>query len=150
QESAIRALGKIGPDAKTSVPTLIKQLENQKYVGYQAEVARALGGIGIEAKAALPSLTALARNLRADSRTREVAALAVIKIDPEFGAKENMEFAHLNVRLGKVSSVKPAARPELTNDKKKAVMGLIARLVEINNPDFGMSSTLTGHAFAPF
>jgi len=139
----------IGPDAKAAVPTLIKQLDNHKYLFYQTNVADALGGIGHEAKAALPPLIALARNLQADSQLRKAAALAVIKIDPELAAKEKMELAYLNVRLGKVPSVKLAKRLELTDEQKKGIKALIAKLAYIKNPDFGMSATLSGHAFAP-
>ncbi|MFL5245494.1 MAG: HEAT repeat domain-containing protein [Gemmataceae bacterium] len=149
QGDAINALGMIGPDAKAAVPILINQLDNHKYLFFEMNVADALGGIGHEAKAALPALLALARNLRTDSQLRKAAALAVIKIDPEIAAKENMELAYLNVRLGKAPSVKLAPRPDLTKEKKKVIKALIAKLAEIKDPDFGMSATLTGHAFAP-
>jgi hypothetical protein len=92
---------------------------------------------------------ALARDLKTDWQVRETAALAVIKIDPELGAKEKMESAYLNVRLGKVPPVKLAPRPELTEEQKKGIKALIAKLAIIKNPDFGMSATLSGHAFAP-
>ena len=60
-----------------------------------------------------------------------------------------MEFAYLNVRLGKVPSIKPTSRAAMTDEQKKRIKALIAKLAEIKDPDFGMSATLTGEAFAP-
>jgi hypothetical protein len=60
-----------------------------------------------------------------------------------------MEFAYLNVRLGKVPAVTPRSRPPVTAEQAKQVRALIARLAEIDRPDLGLSPTLTGTAFAP-
>jgi HEAT repeat protein len=149
RDSAITALGRIGPDARAAVPTLIEALGKNKYLITSCNAATALGGIGPEARPALPALVALARNLEADSATREAAARAVIRIDPELAAKEKMEFAYLNVRLGKVPSIKLTPRAAVTDEQKKRIKALIAKLAEIKDPDFGMSATLTGEAFAP-
>jgi len=146
---AIATLGKIGPAAKAVVPTLIEALGNRKHIGNLRTIAIALGGIGPEAKAALPVLMELARDLKTDNQVREAAAFAVIKIDPDLAAKEKMESAYLNVRLGKVPSVKLAPRAELTNEQKNGIKALIAKLAYIKNPDFGMSATLSGLAFVP-
>jgi HEAT repeat protein len=150
---AITALGKIGPDAKAAVPTLLEALEygrsRKGLRDFQYGAAQALGGIGPDARAALPALITLARDLDADSSLRETAAHAVIKIDPELAAKEKMELAYLNVRLGKVPSVKLESRAAVMDERRKCIKALIAKLAEIKDPDFGMSATLTGDALAP-
>jgi HEAT repeat protein len=151
RDSAIIALGRIGPNARAAVPTLVEALDENKVLSLstQSFAARALGGIGPDARAAVPALIALARDLEERSWIRETAARAVIKIDPVLAAKEKMEDAHLNVRLGKVPPVKLAPRPAATDEQKKRIKALIARLAEIKDPDFGLSETLTGEAFAP-
>jgi hypothetical protein len=86
--------------------------------------------------AAVTVLMELARHLHAPPELRE-------------GTEEKTETAYLHVRLGKIPDIKPGPRPEVTEEKAKQIKGLIAKLAEIKNPDFGMSSTLSGHAFAP-
>ena len=150
RDSAITALGRIGPDAKAAVPALIEALSKRKYLFTSYLAATALGEIGPDAKDALPDLIALARNLEYDDEpAREAAARAVMKIDAVLAVKEKVEFAYLNVRLGKVPPLKSEPRPALTDAQKKRIKALIAQLAEIKDPDFGMSATLTGHAFAP-
>ena len=53
--AAARALGSIGPEARTTVPDLIMMLDNQFWLNRQ-EAAAALGNIGSDAKSALPTL----------------------------------------------------------------------------------------------
>jgi HEAT repeat protein len=155
RDNAIAALGAIGPSAKAAVPMLMEALEKgESYLSFRCTVAEALGGIGPPAKEAVPALAAIARNQLdgediAYRPTRQAAAEAVMKIDPEYGAKHGIEFAYLDVRLGKIPCVKLAPRAALTEEKKKHIKKLIADLAELADPDFGLSSTLTGHAFAP-
>ncbi len=72
-----------------------------------------------------------------------------MKIDPEYGAKNGIEFAYLDVRLRKIPAIKLAPRAALTEEKKRRIKKLIADLADVKDPDFGLSSTLTGRAFAP-
>ncbi len=151
---AIIALGSIGPDAKAAVPLLIKTLATrQPHHGslYSvAEVASALGEIGPDARAAIPALAAIARNRTpGEDMVRKAAAEAVLKIDPVFGAKEGMKSLLLPVRLGNVPSIPLAPRKALDKAAESRIKALIANLADIEDPDFGISSTLTGHAFAP-
>lgn len=149
RDEALWALGGIGPAAKDAVPLLIEELADHTYTFRPCEVAMALGGIGPDAKAAVPTLAALARNRREDDQVREYAAKAVMKIDPAFAAREGMEFAYLNIRLGKVLPVRLKPRPPATAEQAKRIKTLIAELAKIDKPDFGLSGTLTGTAFAP-
>jgi len=150
RDRAIEALGKIGPEARAATPVLMEALAKPaSYLMFRYTVAKALGGIGPAARAAVPALTAIARDPFAFSPAREAAAQAVLKIDPAFAAREGLEDACLNVRLGKVPSIKLAPRLPLTEERKQRVKKLIAELANVENPDFGMSATLTGSAFAP-
>jgi HEAT repeat protein len=149
RDSAIAALGKIGPDAKAAIPTLIEALATRKPYDVSYQAAIALGRIGPDANSAIPALTAIVRDQFADSQCREAAAMAVIKIDPELAARQGMETAHLSIRLGKVPSIQRGVRSVVTEEQEKQIKALIAKLAEIEDPDFGMSPTFTGHAFAP-
>jgi hypothetical protein len=53
------------------------------------------------------------------------------------------------VRAGTVPDLKLAARPPADAPTAKKVKGLIADLVKLDQPDFGLSPTLSGEAFAP-
>jgi HEAT repeat protein len=55
-------LGKIGPEAREAVPTLIELLKNKEGNDYR-NAAIALGRIGPDAKTALPALRELHRQL---------------------------------------------------------------------------------------
>jgi HEAT repeat protein len=147
--SAMGALGKIGPDAKEAVPILLEALDTREPLAFRCTVADALGGMGAAAKTAVPALTAIARDRFAYGPARKAAAEAVMKIDPEFAAKQGMESAYLDVRLGKVPAIKVAARGSVTEEQNKHIKELIARLAEVKDPDLGMSATLTGDGFAP-
>src|SRR5207302_2255418 len=126
----------------------------EPYLGLRSRAAQALGGIGLAAKEAVPELAAVARNQLdgdriADGSLRQAAAEAVMKIDPEYGAKHGIALAYLDVRLGPIPSVKLAPQAALSEDRKKRIKRLIADLAGLASPDFGLSATLTGHAFAP-
>jgi HEAT repeat protein len=151
-DQAIAALGEIGPEAWAAVPVLMDALADRQWYGYA--VARALGGIGPAAKAAVPTLAKIARSQLdgdhiADGPTRQAAAEAVMKINPEYGAKHGIALSYLDVRLGKIAPVKLAPRGPLTEEKKRHIKRLIVELAGLAQPDFGLSATLTGHAFAP-
>jgi HEAT repeat protein len=149
KSAAFIALGKIGPAAKAAVPVLLKELKSGAPPGNRAEVADALGEIGPAAADAVPTLMDVARDLNEYEPLREAASLAVMRIAPDVGAKNGMETAHLNVRLGKVPSLKPGPRAKLSNDRRNELKGLIAKFAEIKDPSFGLSSSVTGRAFAP-
>ncbi|HUR55756.1 MAG TPA: HEAT repeat domain-containing protein [Gemmataceae bacterium] len=144
---AISALGQIGPAAKSAVPYLVEEL-GAKYIEDRFGAMDALGGIGLAAKEAVPALTKIARNRQEDSQMREYAAKAVAHIDPAFAANEGLEFAHLNIRLGRVPVVPLKPRP-ITPEQTKRAKSLIAKLAQVDKPDYGLSPTLNGQAFAP-
>ncbi len=152
---AIRALGGIGPDAKDAVPTLIEALNTDNPdTDPNDDVLKALRGIGPAAKAAVPALVQLARDHQAKSYRRRDAALAVISIDPENTAQVDMEIAslsidYLNIRQGKIPAVKLGPRPPITEEKKKQIKSLIAKLAEIRDPDFGTWVMQMRKAFLP-
>jgi HEAT repeat protein len=154
-DSAIAALGQIGPEARAAVPFLMDALSKRgrhRYFPYT--VAQALGGIGPPARDAVPLLAAIAQepldgNTSAYEPTRKAAAQAVMKIDPDYGTKHHIAFAYLNVRLGPIPPIKLGPRPPQTEATKKRIKRLIAGLAEVADPDFGLSATLTGFAFAP-
>jgi HEAT repeat protein len=148
QQSAFFALGKIGPDARAAVPTLIEALRKAESLSYKYTIAEALGGIGPGAKAAIPPLLAIVRDWEMDL-VREAAASAVFKIDPELAARERVPLSFPTTRLGKVPSVTLAARPALDDKQKKRIKALIARLADVKAPSFGLSDSVSGHAFAP-
>jgi hypothetical protein len=149
RKSAIWALGRIGPDAKDAVPVLREALPILGSPQFRATVAEALGGIGMGARAAVPALAAMVRDQEEDSSVRESAAKAIVKIDPEFAAKNAIETAWLSVRLGKIPSVKLLPRPAITEERKKQIRSLIRKLAETDHPDYGISATVYGYAFTP-
>ncbi|HET6883330.1 MAG TPA: hypothetical protein VFI31_24485 [Pirellulales bacterium] len=53
------------------------------------------------------------------------------------------------VKLGKVPSVKLQERPTANAQQVERIHGLIAALAKVEKPDYGFSSTLSGHAFLP-
>jgi hypothetical protein len=55
----------------------------------------------------------------------------------------------LPVKLGRVPAIKFEARPPLSDAKVKQIKGLIADLAKLDSPDFGLSATMSGDAFAP-
>src|SRR5262249_31091405 len=97
----------------------------------------------------VPALMDIARNLDEYVPLREAAAMAVLRIAPDVGAKNGMDTAYLNVRLGTVSPLKPGPRAKLSDERRKEIKGLIAKLAEIKDQSFGLSSSVTGRAFAP-
>src|SRR5262249_6411175 len=120
------ALGKIGPEARAAVPDLLEVLTDPKSdATLRALAVYALGGIGPAAKAAVPTLTALARDRSARSWDREAPAKALVKIDPEFAAREGLEYAYLNVQLGNVPAIKLGPRAPLAEEKKQRIKRLI-------------------------
>jgi hypothetical protein len=53
------------------------------------------------------------------------------------------------VELHKVDSIKLEPQPLLTKEEEAHILGLIRNLAKIDSPDFGLSPTLSGEAFAP-
>src|SRR5262249_52651058 len=64
-------------------------------------------------------------------------------------ARLKIKTAYLNIRLNKIPALKLEPRPPLTEAEKKEIKSLIAKLAEIDSPDYGMAATLSGSAFAP-
>ena len=90
RERAAYALGKMSPDAKTAIPSLIDLLHNEnpsvdlahdKY-SPRAAAAWALGAMGADAKAAIPLLREAAEHDR-QPYVRDTAAKALQKIEKE-------------------------------------------------------------------
>jgi hypothetical protein len=77
---AASALGKIGPDAKESVPALIELLQDNASLDAHSDVVWALAAIGPDAKDAVPALIA-ALNARS-GLVRRGAAFALGEIGP--------------------------------------------------------------------
>jgi HEAT repeat protein len=150
-ESAMAALGQIGPAAKDAVPILTAELKAPgfKYTTMLSTAAKALGGIGPDAKEAVPALIAVARDPEKSEWVREVAAHAVIKIDPVLAVKERMETAHLSVRLAKTATIKLKPRTPTIDEQKNRIKQLIARLAEIDGLDLRDRKTPAGLIFAP-
>jgi hypothetical protein len=55
----------------------------------------------------------------------------------------------LPVKLGKLPDLRLAPRPPLTAVQARQIKDLIASLAELDRPDFGLSTTMAGDAFAP-
>ncbi len=81
EDSAIDALGIIGPDAKDAVPALIEVLKdkNRTYVS-RRNAASALGRIGPDAEASVPTLLEVSKDSSEAPNLREVAKNALISI----------------------------------------------------------------------
>jgi len=145
-ENAIAALGAIGPAARAVVPLLIQLLAVNPNDG---EVVETLGKIGPDAKAAIPALMATVRNRERNSSHRKATAEAIAKIDPALAAKERLDIAHLDVRLGKIPAVSLLPRAPVTVEQKARIVAWIAALADTQSPDLGFSGTETGQNFAP-
>jgi HEAT repeat protein len=141
-DAAIVALGKIGPAAKEAVPTMIEALQVRDPLFTAMISAEALGRVGPGAKAAIPALMSIVGDRKADQQLRKPAALAVIKIDPEFAAKHEVETAYLTVRLGKVPSIRLAPRKPMTEEQTKRIRSLIAKLTEVKHGEFGITAPM--------
>jgi hypothetical protein len=74
-----------------------------------------------------------------------VAGLGLPAIADEVGPKPREVW----VRAGQVPDLKLPARPPADQATVKKVKGLIADLAKLDQPDFGLSATLSGEAFAP-
>jgi len=148
------ALGHIGPDAKAAVPTLIKVLKAAKSDDhnsyYPDAVIFALGKIGPDSKAAVPLLVQIRALDGIRPEIGYVIADALWRIDPKLAAKMNLGGdPPIGIRLRKIPALKLAPGPTLTQERKKHIRSLIATLADSSNPDFGLSASATGQAFAP-
>jgi hypothetical protein len=65
-----------------------------------------------------------------DTYVRQAAAEAVARIDPELAARKGFDTAYLNVRLGKVASIRLAPRA-ISDERAKDVKKLIAALAKV-------------------
>jgi len=78
--NAAEALGSIGPDAQTAIPTLLELLQDSQ-ADVRKAAADALGNLGPASKEAVPALTALLSDK--ESAVRGPAARALGRIGPE-------------------------------------------------------------------
>jgi HEAT repeat protein len=76
---ACQSLGRMGPAAKSAIPTLVQALKS-KDGGVRQGAAEALGQIGKDAKAALPELKKLTGDI--DPDVQAAAKEAIKRIDP--------------------------------------------------------------------
>src|SRR5262249_6101904 len=53
------------------------------------------------------------------------------------------------LKLGKLPELRLAPRPAVSEDQAERIKKLIASLATLDKPDFGLSATLSGEAFAP-
>ncbi len=145
---ALRALGKIGPDAGAVLPILLEKLAAK-----DPELAiEALGNLGPMARAALPKLVLIAkdRRLHPDNRwERQAAISAILKIDPALAAREKIEPDDFNVKLGRIPPLRLAHRNPISEEQKQRIKQLIAELASIRDSSMGISGTMTGRSFAP-
>ena len=141
-----QALGGIRQEAKDAVPALVEGLQDtDDFVRRSAAIA--LREIGPGAKAAMPALIAAANDKR--NTERDYAASAALRIDTEFAARHGIKPAPSNVQLRNVPAVKLGPRATVTVETTKRIEKLIRELADVQDPDFGMSATLSGLAFAP-
>jgi HEAT repeat protein len=150
RKGSIIALGRIGPDAAPAVPTLIAVISNHDFLG-RAEAVTAPGQIGPKAKAALPALEAMThdRNDSDASRRAEAASEAAARIDPAEAIKLGLDADHLLIHQAKTAIIKARPRPEHSEAKKAIIKELVKQLAEVEDPDVGLSPTVSGAAFAP-
>jgi hypothetical protein len=81
-------------------------------------------------------------------RTALILALGLTGLSPR-GAGAKPKAPDIPVRLGNLPDLRLAPRPILTAKQAKRIRNLIAGLAALDKPDFGLSSTLSGDAFAP-
>jgi hypothetical protein len=62
---------------------------------------------------------------------------------------DDFERLRPKVKLGKVPVIELAPRDPMTKEKVARIKACIARLADINGPDFGLSATMSGQAFLP-
>jgi HEAT repeat protein len=144
--AAIHALGQIGAGAKEAIPYLIQELSS---TNNSREVADTLGSIGPEAKDAVPRLIRIVQDRSANRDLRETAARSMEKIDPVTATRLRVREVCQDLEVGKIAELKLEPQSPLTDAEKKEIKALIAKLAEVDSPDYGMAPTLSGHAFAP-
>ncbi|MHB1033611.1 MAG: HEAT repeat domain-containing protein [Pirellulales bacterium] len=124
--SAISALGRIGPEAKTAIPVLTGLLKDKDW-DVRCFAAEALGKIGSEAKMAIPALTALLKDKNWEVRCFAAEALGRIGSEARTAIAtltELLKDEHDLVRvsaaeaLGKMGPEARTAIPALTESLK--------------------------------
>ncbi len=159
--AAARALGNLGVSAKSSVPALVRALDDTRdrtlpltpdFFGTRAlrcDVAEALGQIGIEAKAAIPPLrTALVKDRNPDMRVS--TAQALFRIDPKDEGAMRAIIMELEVKgeetMGPIAAIEalsalgpkaraavPALRRSLSHDDSSIRIYAAGALAEIGD-----------------
>lgn len=71
------------------------------------------------------------------------------KSEKQKKVEEVLDRLRPKVKLGKIPALTLAGRNPLSKEKVAQIKGCIARLAEIEKPDFGLSSTMSGRAFLP-
>ena len=64
-------------------------------------------------------------------------------------AAEALKRLRPKVKLEKVPSIKLGPRKPVTEEKAAQIKACVARLAEMDSPDFGLSATMSGEAFLP-
>ena len=72
-----------------------------------------------------------------------------VSAKPEGKPVDEHERLRPKVKLGKVPAIELAARKPFTKETTAQIKTCIARLADIENPDFGLSTTMSGSAFLP-
>ena len=146
---AVWSLGRIGSEAKAAVPALIDLLKEEG-VSFRLCIVQSLGQIGPQAETVVPALTRLLKDK--DVLVRRAAAKALMQIDPEAKAAVAELLKDKSVDVRDVASAVlggNSLETKATEAETKRIKGLIADLAKTGSPDFGLSPTLTGDAFAP-
>lgn len=91
----------------------------------------------------------LSGGLEGTAAAQQAQPPAVQPADPPDEPDVDWERLKPKVRLGKVPAIELGPRPVLTQEKKDQIKAYIARLADIDSPDFGLSPTMSGEAFLP-
>jgi hypothetical protein len=82
-----------------------------------------------------------------------IAAVSLAAASPSANAADTNSIADLfaapKVELHPVEAIRLETQPPLGREEEERILGLIRNLAKIDSPDFGLSATLSGEAFAP-
>ncbi len=121
---AIAAIGEIGADAKTAVPSLVTALQDSR-PEIRLKAIEALADIGASAKAAVPDLRTVLKDKDSDDKVRQAAAKALGSIGINAKAAIPDLINALNDPSEAVRVQTVTALPNLGPDAKAAISELI-------------------------